>query len=153
MDTSTDRIERSILIRAPRERVWQALSDAEEFGRWFGVDLSGQRFELGQTARGRILSPGYDHLWLELVVQRMQPQQLFAYHWHPHAVEAEVDYSQEPPTLVTFTLEERPESATWLTVVESGFERIPAERRAHALRMNEQGWEGQLDNIKQHLDG
>lgn len=149
MSTSTDRIEKTIVLRAPRSRVWRALSDAREFGRWFQVELEGP-FAEGQTTRGHITYPGYEHLKVEMQVERIQPETYFAYRWHPYAVDPKIDYAAEPTTLVEFRLEEVGDG-TRLTLVESGFDRIPAERRAEAFRMNEGGWTEQLGNIERHV--
>lgn len=151
--SDTDRIERSIVINAPRERVWRAISNAEEFGTWFGADLNGMRFEPGQRTRGRITHPGYEHIWFDAVVERVEPQNLLSYRWHPYAVDAAIDYSKEEPTLVTFTLEDAPGNGTLLTVVESGFDKVPPHRRLEAFRMNSRGWDAQLQNIAKHLHG
>lgn len=151
MSQSTpDRIEKRIVLRAPRARVWRALSNAEEFGRWFGADLTGATFAPGKTARGRITYPGYEHLTMEVVVERMEEGRLMSWRWHPGAVDAGTDYSQEPMTLVVFELQDVPEG-TLLTVVESGFDRIPAARRGEAFRMNDGGWEEQMKNIERHV--
>lgn len=147
----TDRIERSILINASRERVWQALSDAEQFGTWFGADLKGQAFAAGQRTRGPITHPGYEHILFEAVIDRIEPPTLLSYRWHPYAVDAAIDYTAEEPTLVTFTLEDGPGNGTLLTVVESGFDKLPPHRRLEAFRMNSGGWDAQLDNIKRHV--
>ncbi|PYQ17391.1 MAG: vanillate O-demethylase oxidoreductase VanB [Acidobacteria bacterium] len=148
--TSTDRIEKKIVLRAPRARVWRALADAEQFGAWFGVDLKGASFRPGSRVRGRITAPGYEHLSLEVVVERMEPERRLSWRWHPYAVDPKVDYSSEPTTLVEFELQDAPEG-TLLTVVESGFDRIPAARRAEAWRMNDQGWSAQMQNIERHV--
>lgn len=148
---NTDRIEKSTVLRAPRSRVWQAVTKAEEFGAWFGVKLAGS-FAPGARVKGRITTPGYDHLSFEMVVERIEPEHLFSYRWHPYAIDPKVDYSSEPMTLCEFTLEDVPEG-TRLTIVESGFDRIPAARRAEAFRMNDGGWAGQLGNIERHLAG
>jgi uncharacterized protein YndB with AHSA1/START domain len=150
MSSDTDRIERSILIDAPRERVWRALSNAEEFGTWFGANLKGQAFAAGQRARGNITYPGYEHIVFDVLVERVEPQQVLAFRWHPYAVDAAVDYSQEEPTLVTFTLEDAPGNGTVLKVVESGFDKVPPHRRLEAFRMNSGGWDAQMENIKRH---
>ena len=152
-ESNTDRIERSVLVDAPRERVWRALSNAEDFGAWFGADLKGQAFTAGQPTRGRITYPGYEHIWFEIVIDRIQPQAVLSYHWHPHAVDPAVDYAAEEPTLVTFTLEDAPGNGTLLKVVESGFDRVPPHRRAEAFRMNSRGWDGQMKNIVRHVAG
>jgi uncharacterized protein YndB with AHSA1/START domain len=147
--SSTDRIVKAVTLRAPRARVWRALSVAEEFGAWFKVRLEGG-FAEGQTIRGRILHPGYEHMTLEMMIERIEPERYFAYRWHPHAVERDVDYSAEPTTLVEFTLEDA-DGGTRLTLVESGFDRVPAARRAEAFRLNDGGWTSQLQNIERHV--
>lgn len=149
----SDRIERSVLLQASRERVWQALSNAEEFGEWFGVKLQGQTFVPGQRNRAQLSVQGYEHVWLEMLIERLEPTTTLAYRWHPFAVDVAVDYSVEEPTLVTFTLADAANGTTQLTVVESGFDRVPAHRRLEAWRMNSGGWEGQLRNITRHLHG
>jgi uncharacterized protein YndB with AHSA1/START domain len=147
----TDRIEKSIDIAAPVERVWRALTDFEEFGAWFRVRLDGP-FELGEPSLGHITYPGYEHLKWEARVVAMEAPRLFAFTWHPYAVDPDRDYSDEPPTRVEFRLE--PAGAgTRLTVTESGFDSIPAGRRDEALRMNEGGWEEQVRNIRAHVEG
>jgi uncharacterized protein YndB with AHSA1/START domain len=146
-----DRIEKEILLRAPRSRVWRALTDAEQFGSWFRVKLDGG-FAVGERVTGRITYPGYEHLTFEATVERMDAEQLFAFRWHPYAVDPKVDYSAEPSTLVEFRLEEKPEG-TLLRVVESGFERLPPGRRDEAFRSNSQGWDEQLQNIRRHVAG
>jgi uncharacterized protein YndB with AHSA1/START domain len=150
MSDSTDRIEKEIVIRAPRARVWRALTDAREFGSWFGADLEGSSFAAGATVRGRITSPGYEHIELEMVVERMDPERLLSWRWHPYAIDAKADYSTEPATLVVLELRDAPEG-TLLKVVESGFDAIPASRRAEAWRMNDRGWAGQLKNIDRYV--
>lgn len=148
---STDRIEKHIDLKAPQARVWQAISDAPEFGRWFGANLEGQAFAPGRVARGAITYPGYEHLTMEVQVVDVDPPRRLAFHWHPYAVEPGVDYRDEPPTLVEFTLVATP-GGTRLTVVESGFDRLPAHRRDLAFRMNEGGWAAQMDNVARHVD-
>jgi uncharacterized protein YndB with AHSA1/START domain len=149
----TDRIERSIVINAPRERVWRAISNAEEFGSWFCVNLKGMRFAQGERTRGHITHPGYEHIWFDVLVERVEPEQLLSWHWHPYAIESGVDYSSEEPTLVTFTLSDAPGNGTLLTVVESGFDKVPAHRREEAFRMNSGGWDAQMQNIARHVHG
>lgn len=146
---STDRIEKSVQLNAPRSRVWRALSNAEEFGTWFGVKLEGA-FVPGESIRGQVTVPGYEHLMMEVVVERVDPEELFSYRWHPAAIDPNVDYSSEPTTLVEFRLDEVA-GGTKLTVVESGFDGIPLERRADAFRMNEHGWAEQIKHIEQHV--
>jgi len=151
--SDSNSIERSIVINAPRDRVWRALSNAEEFGTWFGVNLAGQTFAPGQRLRGRITGCGHEDAWFDVVVERIEPQDLFSYRWHPYAVDPSADYSKEQPTLVTFTLKDAPGNGTLLTVVESGFDKVPPERRLEAYRMNNRGWDAQLNNIVQHVSG
>lgn len=149
---NTDSIERSIDIKAPPARVWRALADASEFGSWFGVRLHNQAFAPGARVRGNITHPGYEHIVFEARVDRVEPERLLSFHWHPFAIDPQVDYSQETPTLVTFTLQEI-EGGTRLTVVESGFDQVPAGRRLEAWRMNSQGWDAQVANIARHVGG
>jgi len=144
-----DRIEKSIELKASVSRVWRALTDYREFGQWFRVELEGP-FVPGQVSRGRITYPGYEHVTMQVTVQKMEHERLFSYTWHPYAIDPKVDYSHEPPTLVEFKLEKIP-SGTRLTVTESGFDKIPANRRAEAFRKNESGWAAQLQNIERHV--
>jgi len=146
---TTDRIEKKIVLRAPRSRVWHAIADAEQFGAWFGARLEGE-FAPGARVEGRITSPGHEHVTMEMTVERVDPERLFSYRWHPYAVEPGVDYSNEPTTLVEFRLDEVA-GGTELTVVESGFDRIPATRRADALRMNDAGWAEQIKSIERYV--
>lgn len=147
----TDRIHKEIRLEAPRSRVWKALSDAAQFGEWFGVSLDGP-FVVGERTTGRMKNPDYAHIPFELWVERIEPETAFAYRWHPYAIDPEHDYSDEPTTLVEFHLEEM-ESGTLLTVIESGFDAIPKDRAAEAFRMNEGGWAHQIANIQKHVGG
>ena len=146
----TNCVERSIVIQAPRDRVWRALSNAEHFGTWFGARLEGQTFAPGQRVRGQITICGHEDAWFDVVIERIEPQDLFSYRWHPYAVDPSVDYAQEEPTLVTFTLADAPGNGTLLTVRETGFENVPPHRRLEAFRMNSTGWEAQLSHIARH---
>ena len=148
--SSTDRIEKRIELNVPVSRVWQALTDHRQFGAWFRVNLQGP-FVPGEVTRGNITYPGYEHLLMEVVTQQMEPERLFSFHWHPFAVDPQVDYSQEPPTLVTFTLTPTP-TGTLLVVTESGFDKIPPGRRDEAFRMNDGGWTIQVQNIEQYVN-
>ena len=143
--TGTDRIEKRVILKAPRTRVWRAIADAEQFGEWFRMKFDGPFVE-GQTVRGRVLSPGYEHMTGDLQIVRVEPEHYFAYRWHPYAVDMAVDYSDEPTTLVEFRLADEA-GGTVLTVTESGFDQIPLHRRAEAFRMNDGGWTGQMENI------
>ncbi len=148
--SDTDRIEKQIVLRAPRARVWRALTDADEFGTWFRCKLESP-FRPGATVRGRITYPGYEHLKLEIRIERMDPERLFSYRWHPYAVDPDHDYSAEPMTLVEFTLAAADGGGTLLTIVESGFDRLPPERRSEAFRSNEGGWAEQAQNLARHV--
>ena len=148
---SSDRIEKKIVLRAPRSRVWRALTDAEEFGTWFRVKLE-SGFAVGRKVVGKITYPGYEHVTFEATVERMEPERLFSLRWHPYAIDPKVDYSAEPTTLVEFHVAEA-EGGTLLTVVESGFERIPPARRDEAFRMNDGGWAQQMENVRRHVAG
>jgi uncharacterized protein YndB with AHSA1/START domain len=145
--TVTDRIEKTVILKAPRSRVWRGISDAKQFGEWFQVNLDGE-FKAGATIHGTITYPGYENLPLEMVVDRIEPERYFSYRWHPGDPKA--DYSAEPMTLVEFTLEDVP-GGTRLTIVESGFDNIPLSRRGEAFRMNEGGWTEQIENIQRHV--
>ena len=142
-------IEKRIELAAPPSRVWRALTDHREFGEWFRVNLDGP-FVPGQVSRGNIAYPGYEHLKWEATVQKMEPERLFSYTWHPYAVDPKADYSKETPTLVEFTLE-KTAKGTLLTVVESGFDKVPAARRPEAFRRNEGGWAEQMKNIEKYV--
>ena len=147
--TDTDRIEKTVTLRATRSRVWRAITTPKEFGAWFGANLE-EPFTAGATVRGPITHPGYEHLTLEMQIERLEPERYFAFRWHPYAVEAGVDYSSEPTTLVEFRLQEAG-GGTVLTITESGFDRIPLARRAEAFRMNEQGWTAQARNLERYV--
>ncbi|HCZ33548.1 MAG TPA: vanillate O-demethylase oxidoreductase VanB [Holophagaceae bacterium] len=149
--SGTDRIEKQILLRAPRARVWRALTDAGEFGEWFRVKLDGPFVPGGRTT-GHITYPGYEHLRMDVLVERMEAETLFGFRWHPAAVDPGVDYSREPSTLVEFHLE-AVTGGTLLRLVESGFDQLPADRREAAYRQNEGGWAIQMDNIQRHVAG
>lgn len=145
----SDRIEKTIELKAPVSRVWKALTDHKEFGTWFRVRLDGP-FVPGEVSRGQMTYPGYEHIKWNAVVQKMEPERLFSFTWHPYALDPNEDYTGEPPTLVEFTLE-KTATGTLLRVVESGFDKIPARRRDEAFRMNERGWTAQMDNIAKHV--
>ena len=148
--SNSDRIDKQIELKAPVARVWKALTDYREFGQWFRVNLR-EPFIPGKTTRGNIACPGYEHLVMEVIVQKMEEPRLFSYTWHPYAVDPKVDYSNEAPTLVEFLLEPTP-AGTLLKVSESGFDALPAHRRDEAFRMNNGGWAEQLKNIEKHVN-
>ncbi|HLK89065.1 MAG TPA: SRPBCC family protein [Polyangia bacterium] len=160
METSPDRIVKQILLRAPRDRVWRAISDAREFGSWFGVELDGP-FVAGAPLAGRMVPTTVDPevarmqepfrgARFELVVDRVEPPRLFSFRWHPFAVEPDFDYGQEPMTLVTFELAEAP-GGTELTLTESGFDRLPPGRRRPAFSANDEGWAKQMSLVEKYL--
>jgi uncharacterized protein YndB with AHSA1/START domain len=153
MTSVPDRLEKQAVLKAPLARVWRALSDPREFGAWFGVDLEGP-FVAGQVVVGRmrptVVDPEVAKLQaphagkaFELRVERIEPPHHFAFRWHPFAVDQQVDYRSEPTTLVEFRLSEV-DGGTLLEIVESGFDGLPAARRAAAFRANEGGWAHQL---------
>ena len=146
---STDRIERRIELQAPPARVWRALTDHRQFGEWFRVRLDAP-FVPGQTSRGQVTYPGYEHVRWEAVIQKMEPERLFSFTWHPAAVDPGADYSKEPSTLVEFRLEATA-GGTLLVLTESGFDGLPPGRRLEAFRMNQGGWEIQMTNIERYV--
>jgi uncharacterized protein YndB with AHSA1/START domain len=146
---STDRIEKQIVLRAPRSRVWRAIANPAEFGSWFRAKLDAAAFVAGAVVKGHVTYPGYEHWKFEVAVERVEPERLLSWRWHPYPDPGR-DWSQEPTTLVEFRLEEVP-GGTRLTVVESGFDRLPPGRREEAFRMNEGGWEEQMKNVERHV--
>ncbi len=146
----SDRIEKSIDLKAPVERVWRALTDHVEFGQWFRVKLDGP-FVPGQPSRGQMTYPDYEHLPWEVEVVAMEEPSLFSFTWHPHAVDPDMDYAGEPLILVEFRLQPI-ECGTRLVVTESGFDALPEERREEAMRSNEGGWAEQMKNIQAHVE-
>ncbi len=160
MTSVSDRIEKKVLLRAPLSRVWRAITDSERFGTWFGVRFEGP-FVAGARLVGRIVATEvdpsiakeqakYEGKTFEIVVGTIEPERRFSFRWHPYAVEDGYDYASEPMTTVTFDLAPA-EGGTSLTVTESGFDALPASRRAEAFRMNEGGWEAQLDLVAKYL--
>lgn len=156
----SDRIEKKILLRAPLKRVWRALSDSKEFGTWFGVKFD-VPFAPGKRIIGKIvgtavdaevakLQKQYEHIPFEITIERIEPERLFSFRWHPNAVEPGVDYSKEPTTLIEFTLEEV-SNGVMLTVTESGFDQIPLARRAKAFESNEKGWGMVIQLVEKYL--
>ena len=146
----TDRIEKHIEINAPITKVWRALTDHVEFGKWFGVKLDGP-FIPGEVTTGRITHPGYEHVKWQATVKQLVEPHVFSFTWHPYAIDPDVDYSAETPTLVEFRLAPTVHG-TRLTVVETGFDALPSHRQPDALRMNDSGWAKQVTNIKAHVE-
>ena len=148
-----DRIEKRIALKAPVSRVWRALTDYREFGEWFRVKLEGP-FAPGQVSRGYITHPGYEHVKWEAVIRKMDPERLFSFTWsHPKSLDKATyspDYSKEPTTLVEFSLE-KTASGTLLVLMESGFDKLPSDRRLEAFRRNDGGWTQQMKNIEAHV--
>jgi uncharacterized protein YndB with AHSA1/START domain len=147
---STDRIERSVFLRAPRAQVWKALSDAKAFGEWFGVKLNGS-FAPGARLQGKVTHKGYENYPFEFTIDRIVPERLLSWRWHPNAVDPGVDYSAEPETEVAWQLEDTP-GGTVVRVVESGFDALPASRRNAAYEGNEKGWNMQMEAIENYLE-
>jgi uncharacterized protein YndB with AHSA1/START domain len=145
--SSTDRIQKSTVLRAPRSKVWRALTDSGQFSQWFGATLK-DPFRAGARVQGPVSSPGYEHLTMDITIERVEPERLFSWRWHPGG-DADIDPA-EPTTLVVFELEEIPEG-TRLTVTETGFDRIPVTRRSKAYRENDEGWAGQMEAIRGYL--
>ncbi|NVZ91160.1 SRPBCC family protein [Pseudomonas yamanorum] len=147
----SNEIKRKVLLNASRQRVWDALTDAEQFGSWFGIALKGKQFAAGRAIEAPITYPGYEHVVWKAKIERLEPQARFSFSWHPYAVDKEVDYDTEAPTLVEFTLEDHGEGIL-LRVVESGFDGIPdARRRQKAYKKNSRGWDDQMNNIEEYL--
>ena len=160
MGNVSDYIEKKITLRAPVGRVWRAISDSAQFGAWFGVRFDGP-FVPGQPISGRIaptqadpevakLQKPYEGRAFDITIDRIEPERLFSFRWHPFAIEPGVDYSKEPFTLVVFELA-KVAGGTLLTITESGFDGIPLERRAAAFTANEGGWEHQTKLIEKYL--
>jgi uncharacterized protein YndB with AHSA1/START domain len=147
--STTDRIEKHFEVRATRSRVWRAISSSAEFGTWFRMTLD-RPFAPGAIVFGRLTIPGYEHVMLEMQIEKIEPESYFSYRWHPYAVDPAMDYAAEPTTLVEFRLEETV-GGTAITITESGFDRLPAARRAEAFRMNESGWTGQAGNLERYV--
>jgi uncharacterized protein YndB with AHSA1/START domain len=147
--SATDRIEKLVNLDAPRSRVWRALTDHTQFNQWFGVSLT-TPFSPGAAVSGKLTIPKYDQFTLTIWIESMEPERFFSFRWHPYAVEEGVDYSAEPTTLVSFTLEDAG-AGTRLKIVESGFDAIPESRRAKAFSMNNRGWDGQAENIRKFV--
>jgi uncharacterized protein YndB with AHSA1/START domain len=147
--TTTDRIEKQVILDAPPSRVWRALTEVKQFNTWFGVTLE-TPFAPGAEVSGQINIRGFENVTMTIWIEAMEPEHFFSFRWHPYAIEPGVDYSAEPTTLVTFTLEEAG-AGTQLTIVESGFDAIPESRRAKAFSMNSGGWNGQAENIRKYL--
>jgi uncharacterized protein YndB with AHSA1/START domain len=160
MAQSTDRIEKKVLLRAPRERVWRAISDSTQFGSWFGAAFDGP-FVAGQRLGGSIqptqvdpevakMQEPYRGYRFEALVEKIEPLKLLSFRWHPSPIEPGADHSKEPMTLVAFQLEEAP-GGTLLTITESGFDQLPLERRAKAFEGNDDGWTHQAKLIEKYL--
>jgi uncharacterized protein YndB with AHSA1/START domain len=170
--SSNDKIEKRVTLRAPVSRVWRAIADAREFGRWFGFELEGD-FVAGKRMRGTFLMQFDEAKLIEMqkglgvtpskvrlpgenatfcTVERIEPERYFSFRWIPYGIDAEADPDNEPTTLVEFRLEEVA-GGTMLTIVESGFDRVPPHRRERAFRMNQGGWAAQSENLRKYVDG
>ena len=146
----TDRIEKTLELKAPLERVWRALTDAEQFGQWFRVKLEGP-FTPGAETVGRVTHPGYEGVVWRCRTVAIEPMRRFAFTWHPYALDPDVDYATEPPTLVEFRLEPAAEGVR-LRLTEFGFDALPPHRREAAFPRNEGGWTIQIQNIRDHVE-
>jgi len=144
-----DQIEKTVVLEAPRAKVWRALSDVKSFGEWFGVQLTGS-FTPGARLRGKVTLEGYENLPIEFKIERMEPERFLSWQWHPYAIDPKIDYSTEPTTFVVMELEDVP-GGTRLRVRESGFEAIPSSRRAEAYEANDKGWDMQTESIQRYL--
>jgi uncharacterized protein YndB with AHSA1/START domain len=149
--SSADRIVKEVVLDAPRSRVWRALTEVKQFNAWFGVSLTSP-FTAGAEVSGQMTYKGYEHVTMSIWIETMQPEKVFSFRWHPYAIEQGVDYSAEPTTLVSFTLEDSG-AGTKLLIVESGFDAIPVSRRAKAFASNSGGWNGQAENLRKYLAG
>jgi uncharacterized protein YndB with AHSA1/START domain len=147
--TSTDRIEKQIVLDATQSRVWRAVTDYREFNSWFGVALT-TPFKVGGKSSGNITIKGYDHLVMDVWVEKLEPETFFSFRWHPNATDTTVDYSKDPTTLVSFTLE-KVKDGTKLTIVETGFDALPEWRRAQAYKSNDGGWASQTKRIAEFI--
>jgi uncharacterized protein YndB with AHSA1/START domain len=160
MHANTDRIEKQVLLKAPRERVWRAISESDQFGIWFGVAFDGPFVE-GRRLTGRItptkvddevaaMQKPHEGTPFEWFIEKIEPMRRIAFRWHPFAIDKTLDYSREPMTLIEFELHETPEGIL-LTITESGFDKLPPERRAEAFAANEGGWAHQMRLIEKYL--
>ena len=148
--SSTDAITRTVIIKAPRSRVWKAVSDAKQFGAWFGVRIDGV-FSPGRASSGRMTIKGFEHYDFTIDIDRVEPETLFSYAWHPYAIDLEKDYSHEKKTLVTFRLSDVPEG-TKVEITESGFDALPKDRYDEAYRSNTGGWAHQAENVRNYVE-
>lgn len=146
---SENRIERHIDLKSPPSRVWKALTDHKEFGQWFGCVFEGP-FVVGKVVPGTLNFPGFEHIQWAVDVKKMDPEKLFAFTWHPYPADKTLDYTKEPQTLVEFVLH-AVGTGTRLQVIESGFEKIPANRRLEVFRVNSEGWVEQLENVAKYV--
>ena len=147
--SSTDRIEKQVLVRASHENVWHTLTDSEAFGNWFGAKLDGE-FATGARVRGPLTIEGMEHLTLDITIEKMEPKHLFSWRWHPGAMDPDFNYSTKPSPLVVFELEDAVDG-TMLTVVETGFDKKPFERRMEVFDRNTNGWEAQITRISEYV--
>lgn len=147
----SDRIDNHIELPFPVSRVWRALTHSTEFGAWFGVRFDSP-FQTGHESSGQIVTPGLEHLTWRAVIQDIEPQQYFAFTWHPYAIDPSHDYSEEVPTLVEFRLAPTSSGGTSLKLTESGFQDLPDARRAEAYSTHQQGWTQQMKNLRTYLE-
>lgn len=148
MENVENSIERQIEIKAPVEKVWNALTNSKLFGQWFGANFHSE-FTVGKTTKGMNTLKGFE-FELQFHIKDLKPQSYFSYAWTPFPMDRTFDYSKEEPTLVEFFLEPI-STGTLLKVKESGFNKVTASRRAEAFRMHSGGWEAQLKNVERFL--
>lgn len=144
------KIERTIVLRAPRSRVWRALTDGRMFAEWFGVTIEGE-FAPGAAVHMVTTHPGFAGIHFTLWVERMEPEHTFTWKWHPGSEQPGPGHEAER-TDVSFTLEEVAEG-TRLTAIESGFDRISLARRAKVYQEIVGGWDGQLAALEAYVRG
>jgi uncharacterized protein YndB with AHSA1/START domain len=149
MTSQIDHIEKSIVLNCALERVWCAISEARQFSAWMGLSDHGD-FVPGTLFTAKMaptkfndefakLQEPFDGLQVKMTIDQIQRPRLFSFRFHPFAVDPDADYSREPMNLVTFELQEVPDG-TMVTITETGFDRIPLERRAMAYEVNDRGW-------------
>jgi uncharacterized protein YndB with AHSA1/START domain len=147
---SMQKVEKRVLLRAPRSRVWSALTEVKKFCEWFGLEPAEGAFVPGarlHMVAGKELDGGD----FDIFVEQVQPEHLFSWRWHPGSQDPTLDYSAEPTTLVVFTLADAP-GGTTLTITESGFDQISLARRARVFSENQHGWDFQMERLERYVN-
>ncbi len=145
-----NQIEKVVELAAPAARVWRAITDHKEFGEWFRVRLDNP-FEVGAETTGKMTFPGHEHVEWVSVTEQMDPERLFAFSWHPSAIDPDTEYDKDAKVVVEFRLEPT-ENGTRLTITETGFQQFPEAKRLEALRSNTEGWDIQAKNVAAHVE-